>query len=308
MGTRINYLFDGVDGTTATTGNTGAASVTATNGGSSITLESDVGLHGTTGLQIAWGGTSTGGPILSRFGLAAASNTASLSVVLTIPASYPTTQHTVMGIRSSSGTIGSIYRNNAGAFAFQPSSGSPTALLPNASIPGGVTKLRITLTATAASTTTGSWQIKFYRADTDVQIGSTYSASSQNMSANQISQVQLGTTTAEATGIVYGFEDLQVEEGTTTEIGAYIPSIPLDTPVVTIDEINDATTIGGSDGSIEFSWAAVDDADHYEVAIANTEDATTGFTVLDADVSATAYTATGRAKGPFTVRVIAQPA
>ena len=102
--------------------------------------------------------------------------------------------------------------------------------------------------------------------------------------------------------------DLQVEEGTTTEIGAYIPSIPLDTPVVTIDEINDATTIGGSDGSIEFSWGAVVDADHYEVAIANSADATSGFTVLDADVAATAYTATGRAKGPFTVRVIAQPA
>lgn len=308
MGTRVNYLFDGVDGATATTASTGAADVQVTNAGGSITHESDVGLHGTTGLRVHYG-TGTGNPVMGRFGLASANNQVSLSVNLALPTTNPTVEHRILTVRSSSGNVGYIYRGASGNFAFQPASGVPTPLLTAATL-STERNVRVTLTLTGGSTTSGSFAIKFYNSS-GAQIGTTYTGSSQNLSANAISTIQLGTAASEGNSIVYGFEDLQIEEGVLTEIGPYVPSIPLGTPVVTIVDVTPASTIGGSDGEVDISFPAVVDADHYEVAVANAHGATSGFTNVTTSLTGTGtvtYTITGRAAGPGRVRVIAVPA
>lgn len=303
----IPYLFDGTDNTTATTASTGASDIQVTNTGASITHESDVGLHGSTGLRIHYG-TGTGNPAMARFGMAAANNQLSLSVNMVLPATNPTVQHNILMVRSSSGAVATVYRGSTGNFALQPATGAPTALLSAATL-STERNIRVTLTMTGGSTTTGTWQAKFYNS-AGTQIGSTFSATSQNLSANTPSTIQLGTLTSEGNSIVYGFEDLQVEEGTLTEIGPYVPSIPLDTPVVTIASVTPATTIGGTDGAVNISFPAISGADHYEVATASAHGATSGFTNVTTSLTGSGtvtYSITGKTAGPGRVRVIAVP-
>lgn len=84
------------------------------------------------------------------------------------------------------------------------------------------------------------------------------------------------------------------------------PDEPLATPVVSAT-VENVSAPGVSDGTVLASWAAVTNADHYEVAVANAHGATSGFTVLDADVRTTSYLISGRSAGPGRVRVVAIP-
>ena len=87
----------------------------------------------------------------------------------------------------------------------------------------------------------------------------------------------------------------------------FIEVVPLDTPVVTIDAQSNPTTVGGTDGTADASWPAVSEASTYRVEIAEGENATEGFTVLEEDHATTSYQATGLNAGPRTIGVTAKP-
>lgn len=89
-------------------------------------------------------------------------------------------------------------------------------------------------------------------------------------------------------------------------IGSAAPSTPLTTPVVTVTNETDPSTIAGSDGSITVTWPAVFGAATYETAMADGLGQTTGF-IVDSSAATSPYTFTGLTAGDYTVAVRANP-
>lgn len=81
----------------------------------------------------------------------------------------------------------------------------------------------------------------------------------------------------------------------------------LDTPSVSVSSTTDPSTVGGANGSITITWAAVDGADHYVAEIADGHNATAGFDVDDSDATSP-HVFTGLTAGQYTVAVTAYPA
>lgn len=297
------FPMDGTDGATATQASTGAFDIQVTNTGATLTHRTSCGLHGTTGLQIDYG-TGTTNPAMGRWNVPVPAAEERLSMRIKCPATNPSVVHQVWCFRFATGYIMRITRNASGDFIFNPSTGTPTTILTAAQL-GSERFPRMTIDVVANSTTAGTAVMKFYNT-AGTQIGTTTSLTAQNLSANNISVLQLGTVQSEGNSIVYGFEDVQIENGAGSEIPEYVPTTPLATPSVTATVVN-ATSIGGSDGQVNLSWSAIANATKYEVAVADANDATTGFVVLASNVTGTSYTITGRSAGPGRARVVALP-
>lgn len=83
-------------------------------------------------------------------------------------------------------------------------------------------------------------------------------------------------------------------------------AVQLATPVIDVT-ISNPSVAGASDGEIEIVWDSVPFADHYLVERASGLDATTGWTTVADDVTATTYTITSLPSGNYSVGVTAMP-
>lgn len=93
----------------------------------------------------------------------------------------------------------------------------------------------------------------------------------------------------------------------TAQAKAYFADAPatvvqLGTPATTYVTKVDPTTVGGTDGSVTVSWAAVPNAAAYRVEWAPGYDAASGFTVASSSATSP-YTVTGLSDGDYTVSV-----
>lgn len=117
-------------------------------------------------------------------------------------------------------------------------------------------------------------------------------------------EVRIGNIDTNAFTVQY--DNLQLSD-VLEWIGPYSPAlVPLDTPVVTVTNITNPTTPGGTDGTVTVTWPAVDDADHYAAAKAVGHDVTSGFTITSS-AATSPYTFTGLAAGNYTVAIRAVP-
>jgi hypothetical protein len=89
-------------------------------------------------------------------------------------------------------------------------------------------------------------------------------------------------------------------------IGPFVPDTPLTTPVLTEVSKTAASSAGASDGTATYSWPPVTLADHYAIAIAGGLGQTSGFSIVDSNVTSP-HTLTGLAAGDYTVAVRAVP-
>jgi len=113
--------------------------------------------------------------------------------------------------------------------------------------------------------------------------------------------VDFGAILGSVSGLNYKFEAYWAD----TYEGP-VPASQLDTPVVTVSETSNPTTVGGTNGSVTVTWPAVSGAATYEAGRAAGINQTTGFTITSS-AATSPYTFTGLAAGPYTLAIRANP-
>lgn len=299
--TLLQLLTNGpANGTTASTGNTGAASLTTTGGTESWVTDSTT---GRTKLQIA---TSTAGNALNaRFYLSAANSALTMTTKFTMPAANPSGEYRLMGFRwgtSSGGTCCSIAWEATGQLRFLDSVNAVTNIGTTTQFTNGAEYvIAATLAGAGNGAGNGSGTIHIYSVGSTTALA-TATISGANFTTNQFGAFDLGGGTVVGT---IAAMDLQLNDGGTTEIADYVP--PLATPVVSLGTTTNPTTVGGSNGSQVVTWGAVSNASSYDAYIAhNTAPAQSDFSLVTTGVTSP-YTFTGLAAGAFAFGIEAKP-
>lgn len=286
------------DGTAATTANLGAAAA-ATSGG--VTQwEADDAKHGENGVWINQTGTS--GSVTNRFALPSNAKVYAFNIEnFRTPPSNPAANRTICGIRHSGGVVGSIQWGSTGNLFFAPTTGT-NQVIAAAGVLAANTKyiVKILITVHPTTAASGSIAIKVYPVGSSTPTA-TLAPTTVNLGTVDMTHIEMGGSSVVGS---FGYWRVQAEAGRTTELPEYVPEVALDTPVVTITDSNDPSTIGGTDGSITISWPAVSGAHHYEAAIADGT-VTSGFTASDT-AATSPKTFSGLDAGPYTVAVRAK--
>lgn len=276
------------DGTAATTGNTGAASITS-NGGSSVTWQGGK-------LQFITVASQTN---LIRTNLnAAASTEMQETAKFTTPPSNPTAAVVVWAGRSTSPSarLCDLKWTQTGSLTFTDSTTTTTQILATGALSFS-TEYVVKIDLVGGTTTNGIVDIRIETVG-GVLIGSAFHITNANLTVNNFGAYDLGSTNPAMT---YSWRHTQSNDGAGGYIADYVASTPLAAPVVTVTNITNPSTVGGSDGSVTVSWPAVPSAVSYEVS----SDAATSFTAGTAGTSP--YTFTGQSAGTKNYAVAALP-
>lgn len=304
LGTLLQYLTNGpAAGTTASTSNTGANTLTTSGGTESFVADSAT---GRTKLQLQ---TTTGGSSLNaRYYMDASSAQVAVTVKLTTPATTPSGELQMLSQRygtTSGGRCFSIAWEASGVVRFLDSTNTVTQIAA-----AGVLSLAteyvfayIAANAGAGGAGNGSATVHIYNVGGTTPIA-TANVSGANFTANQFGTVDIGGGTIANT---IDAMDLQIQGGQTTEIPDYVPSTPLTTPVVTLGTVTNPSTVGGSNGSAGVSWPAVSNASSYDAYVATkASPAQSDFSKVSTGVTSP-YTFPGLAAGTYSFGIVANP-
>jgi len=277
------------NGTTATLGNTEATQLSP---GTPPGVTWATAKFGQTGLRFVNAGNTQN----ARFPLNAASNQAQFTFWYKTLAALPSANFTAFAARHSSGRAFSVLEATNGAIIFSPATGASSTIL----AAGTTTRsqwVAIQISATGASTTASTATVKAFN-EAGTQLGSTLNATAQDFTANNISAFDLSSGSIAGDMMIYG---VRANDGAGSPLAPYEPAVELETPVVTVTDHTNPTTVGGSNGTITIEWDPVDGADRYEAAIAEGV-VTSGFSASDIDATSP-HVFTGVEAGEFTVAV-----
>lgn len=294
--TLLQFLITGQpNGTTATTGNTGASLVNPGTGGT-IVWDTSVGSHGSTGLKQTT--TTAGQSNVVRFAMSAASYQVQATAKITIPATTPGGEYTLLMMRNGSGKCFSIAYETTGEIRMLDSANSSPYTVASAGTLTAGTQYVFSVVATNASpygAGNGSCTVKIYAVGSSTPIAS-QTFTGKNFGTATFSDINSGGTTVTGS---HGIVDLQVNDGAGSEIPDYVATIPLSTPVITLGTTTNPTTVGGTNGSQVVTWSAVANATSYEAWIApNLAPAQGDFSLVQTGVTSP-YTFTGLKAGSY---------
>jgi hypothetical protein len=241
-------LFDSqVQGTAASNANTGGTlgGVTGGSPNNTVIYDSGVAAHGTMGLLFTnVSGGNVSGAVLDMPPNATNLNLA-VSIVVTFPASMPSTTISLIQQRNTTTRVVQIQLDPTSGLTVLDKGNVSNTIASAATVTSSMLgkKVRISyVLQTNASTgaTAGIMLVKAYDNTSGTQIGSTVSVTNANLTTDVFSLTRFG-----AIGNViysFGFDDLQQNDGATSEISAYSPpaNIP---PTVTVGA-NQTSTIG----------------------------------------------------------------
>lgn len=278
-------LFEGgAQGDALTVPNTGASTVYTTGGGAAI-FDSAMASHGAMGGKFTSGSDANG--CFIHLNAAAANNTYSIAIVLTLPAAPPSSGGYALAQPWNSNNtraFGIAFLSN-GHLAVQDRTGTTKADWGGSS--GGTitagSKYLLTLWGVTATSTTGTLNAKLYNM-AGTQVGSTYSASNVNLDAFPISGVRVGAIGDSSGTLVVGVDDLQIDDGRVSEL----PGITNTPPTVTLTG-NQNVAAGGtatatatasdSDGSIaSYAWTVLAAKSTSNPTLSTASTATVSFT------------------------------
>ena len=216
--TLARYLFDnGPEGADLTTTNTGANQVTRGTG-ASVTFASAFASAGGFGVRFS----ANNAIAIVRLLGPETNNQYAFSGVLTTPDVAPGSgETTVFSARHSSGVIMRLRIDSQGRVFVTDSVSTYTPTAAAAFTIAWATKYCVEVVLTSGSTTAGTYQVRFYKADGSV-LG-TISATNANLTANPVAGFDIGNHGSVATLQVFGWDTAQLDSGRSTEIGAYTP-------------------------------------------------------------------------------------
>lgn len=299
-----NTLEGGTSGTSVTAGNSGGASGTpfsSTAGTGGITYDTGAAIHGSLGAKSA--ATSLAGYLTGAFG--SPTDAAAIRIYFKVDTLVGSDSH-LLRIMAGATRVASWHINTTGRLRLSDAAGTTGVFTSTDPILPGTEYYLDLYAKTGTTSTNGTIHGAFGVKGAEATPVGTFSSTTANMgTGDSLTGFQLGKISASTQ--VVSFDSVAWDDDASGLIGAYTASAtPLPTPVVSTT-VTDASTYGGTNGSVLVSWTAVTGAGHYEVAVANVHGATTGFTTLNANVTGTSYTIAGRSAGPGRVRVIAVP-
>lgn len=302
--TQLQYLITGQpNGTTATTANTGASLVNPGTGGT-IVWDTSVGAHSSTGLKQTT--TTAGQSNVVRFPMNAASFQMQATVKITIPATTPGGEYTLITMRNGSSKCFTIaYETSGEVRMLDTANATPYTVAAAGTVTAG-SQYAISIQATNTSpygAGNGSCTIKIYPVGNSTPIAN-QSFTGKNFGTAAFADFNSGGGTVVGS---HGIVDLQINDGAGSEIPDYVPTVPLSTPVVTMGTATNPTTVGGTNGSQIVTWPAVSNATSYEAWIANNLTPAQGdFTLVQTGVTSP-YTFTGLTAGNYSYGIKAKP-
>lgn len=297
----VQYLFDGgTEGAALSNVNSGS-SATSIGAGSSTVFAASMAAHGPFGARFING---AGANSYRRYPLGAANTVAQFSGVFTLPATYPASTVNVGAFVNAAGATRLAVQLRADGSIMLADAAGGTYKLANAGELTVQSKYRITIQAVGGSTTAGQINAKIYSGSSSwvTPIGLTVATSTANLNTDSFIGFDTGMLSSPAASYTIGWDDLQLNDGAGAEIADIQTSLA--SPVLTISNVTDPSTVGGSNGSVTISWPAVANAHHYEATIV-VGTVSTGFTATDTNATSP-KTFSGLSAGPYTVAVRAK--
>ncbi len=302
--TLLQYLTTGQpDGTTATTGNTGATLANPGTGGTQQ-WKTSKGAHGQTGVRQA---TATSGQSNAlRFPLNAPSYQMQATVKLMSPETTPGAQYQWFACRFATGRCFSITWETSGEVRMLDSSNATPFTV--AAAGGLALNTQYVFSFVAVNTSpygagNGTVRVRVYAVGNPTPLYDV-NFTGKNFTTNQFSHVDSGGGTAVG---AHGIVDLQVNDGAGSEIADYVPSTPLAQPVVTLGTTKNPSTDTATDGTQDATWPAVANAGSYDARIAASASPAESDFVTIAQGVTSPYQFTGLGKGTFAFGIQAQP-
>lgn len=166
------------------------------------------------------------------------------------------------------------------------------------------TLYRIEAVVQTPTTATGSMDLRIYAGDSTSPIANVSTVVTGANFGTDVGRIRIGANSAGNNWSQWYFDSIAWQDATTTFLGPV--STQLDTPVVTVTNETDPTTVGGSDGSVTVTWPAVSGAATYTAGKASGLNQTTGFTPTSTSATSP-YTFTGLVAGDYTVAIKAVP-
>lgn len=253
------FPFNNTDGTTITTGNSGAASVTIS-ASCTAQYKAAAAYQGSTGAEFTVASTGFSN---AQFNLSASTTQVAVSIRFKIPATIPSAAQTPLQINDSSGArILQLQYTAGGTVKTNDKANTGITLLTSAQATPG-SWFRFELVISALSATTGAFTARAYSTGS-TQVGSTASSTTANLGTTNINGVTIGVL---ASGQVYtvDLDSLQMNGGSTTEIGEYSsnstpPTVvaganqTIAAPGSSVNLTCTATPAGGSAGIASYQW------------------------------------------------------
>lgn len=300
--TLVRFLTTGQpDGTTATTGNTGA-NVTPTGTGGTTTWKTAFGAHGSTGLQQVT--TTAGQTNTVRFKFNAQSASGQSTHKQTTPPSNPSSDYQLFQYRYTGGRCFNVVWTSTGQVRVLDSANTITVLA-NAGVLSNSTQYVWAVVATGNSASTGAATIKVYAVGGTTPL-TTANVTGGNFTANLFDAIDFGGGTVVGS---HGEVDVQMNDGSGTEIPDYVPTTPLTTPTVTAGTIINPTVVGGSNGTAVATWPAVANAtgyDAFKILNPSGTPADADFGTAVATGVTSPYTFTGLSAGNYAIGIKAK--
>lgn len=212
------FPFNGTSGSAATTGNTGANTLTVS-AGCSATLLSGAAFQGSTGIEFV---TGTTGFSNATFNLVSSATSAAFSFRVKIPATPPSITQTFLQVNDTANArILQVQYTGSGILKINDKSNVSTTILTAVQATAG-SSFRIELVISALSATAGAFTARAYSTGT-TQVGSTATSATANTGTANINGATIGVLVSGA-AFTADLDSLQMNGGSTTEIGEYVPA------------------------------------------------------------------------------------
>lgn len=302
---RINFNA-GADGTTigagATSGTLGDSATVTVTGSPVATIKTIAAIRGLRGLNVQVA-TSTDIWTCTLAQTANASMSAQVYFRVDSARTPGTSPAVILRIRNASANAAICVLNTSRIFSVQNAAGTGLKnFQSNTALANGTYYANLIVTK-GTTTSNGTIKCYLYNASTDALIDS-YVATNVNAGTADLTQAQVGKPISTGT-VDIDIDEFACQDGITTEIPAV--SNQLATPATVDEGGSEPTTIGGTDGTQDVSWAAVPSAASYNAYHADGLTPAQGDFTLVASGVTSPYTFTGLDAGDhsFGIKAIA---
>lgn len=302
---RINFnaAADGTAlGAGATSGTLGDSGTVAVTGSPTATMTTAAAIRGARGLNVTVP-TATDIWTLTLANTANATMSAQVYFRVDSARSPGTASCVILRIRNASANAAIVVLNTSRILIVQNAAGTGLKNFnSNTALPNG--DYYVNLIATKGTTTSnGTIKCYLYKASDDTLVDS-YVATNVNAGTADMTQAQCGKPVNAGT-VNLDIDEFACHDGLTTEIASV--SNQLTTPTLTAGTTVEPSTIGGTDGTQDVSWAAVPSAASYNAYHADGLTPAQGDFTLVASGVTSPYTFTGLDAGDhsFGIKAIA---
>lgn len=301
--TLTQYRFEtGPQGAAINNANSGSTA-SSVGTGSSVVFDTGMKAHGVFGARFING---TSANCYRRYPMASPGTVWQFSGVITLPASAPAANLTVMSFCNAAGAGRlQVYIDSSLRLGVQGVGGAGTTNITSSLTAGD--KYRLTLVVSGGSTTASTVSAKVYSEGSGAwttQVGSTWTSSTYNTGTDQVIGADVGIVSSPATSYTVGWDDVQLNDGAGGEIDDLIAT--LSTPVVTLGATTNPSTVGGTNGTQVVSWSAISGSSSYEAWLASGSTPAQGdFTRVATGVTSP-YTFTGLSAGEYSFGIKAK--